>query len=47
MTTLHSFGGSGDGAAPWQIILDDAGNLYGSASTGGASNAGAVFELKR
>jgi len=42
---LHSFSGS-DGAYPWGgVILDPAGNLYGTASAGGTENSGTVFEL--
>jgi uncharacterized repeat protein (TIGR03803 family) len=42
---LHQFQGR-DGSSPVAgLILDAAGNLYGTASQGGASGAGAVFEL--
>lgn len=45
LTTLHAFAGS-DGATPYaSLTLDGSGNLYGTASTGGANNAGAVFEI--
>jgi uncharacterized repeat protein (TIGR03803 family) len=46
-TVLHSFGGS-DGALPYAgLILDKAGNLYGTSYRGGAFASGAVYELKR
>jgi uncharacterized repeat protein (TIGR03803 family) len=42
---LHSFSGS-DGAYPWGgVILDPAGNLYGTTTEGGTENSGTVFEL--
>jgi uncharacterized repeat protein (TIGR03803 family) len=49
-TTLYSFCSSGasclDGSDPQSTLLvDSAGNLYGTASSGGANNEGAVFEL--
>jgi uncharacterized repeat protein (TIGR03803 family) len=44
-TTLESFTLK-DGAFPSSgVIFDDAGNLYGTTQTGGASGAGTVFEL--
>ena len=44
-TVLHTFIGS-DGAQPdANLILDDKGNLYGTAATGGAGGAGVAFEL--
>jgi uncharacterized repeat protein (TIGR03803 family) len=42
---LISFSGFGNGAFPWGLISDDAGNLFGVASSGGAGNAGIVYEL--
>jgi uncharacterized repeat protein (TIGR03803 family) len=44
---LYSFHGHPtDGANPYGAVLrDQAGNLYGTTSNGGASNAGTVFEL--
>jgi uncharacterized repeat protein (TIGR03803 family) len=43
---LHSFDGS-DGNYPLAgLILGSAGNLYGTASGGGAHNAGGVFEIE-
>jgi uncharacterized repeat protein (TIGR03803 family) len=44
-TVLHSFTGS-DGSGPAaSLIMDTAGNLYGTTSTGGAFNSGTVFKL--
>ena len=43
---LHYFVGSGDGISPTApVILDQAGNLYGTTSLGGANGEGAVFEI--
>jgi uncharacterized repeat protein (TIGR03803 family) len=46
-TVLHVFkGGPRDGCNPWQsLIMDKAGNLYGTTPGCGASNAGTVFKL--
>jgi len=45
-TVLHSFTGSPDGSAPLAgVILDAAGNLYGTTSAGGMFNYGTVFKL--
>ena len=47
-TTLHSFTGGADGRLPWGgagLIIDSAGNLYGTTAYGGASGNGSVFEL--
>jgi uncharacterized repeat protein (TIGR03803 family) len=47
-TVLYSFKGGNDGANPrWGVILDAAGNLYGTTYDGGSSGTGTVFELKR
>ncbi|HEY4847737.1 MAG TPA: choice-of-anchor tandem repeat GloVer-containing protein, partial [Methylocella sp.] len=44
-TVLHSFTGS-DGANPDAgLIADNAGNLYGTTSNGGAFGQGVVFKL--
>ena len=45
---LHKFGSSPtDGEAPrGSLILDDAGNLYGTTTAGGAYRKGTVFELR-
>jgi uncharacterized repeat protein (TIGR03803 family) len=45
-TTLHSFDDK-DGSYPWNaLVLDSAGNLYGTAESGGAFGYGVVFEIK-
>jgi uncharacterized repeat protein (TIGR03803 family) len=46
-TLLHSFaGGTSDGANPIAgLVLDAAGNLYGTTSQGGTANLGTVFTL--
>ncbi len=48
-TVLHDFAGSPyDGATPnAPLTLDAAGNLYGTTTAGGNSNAGTVFRLDR
>jgi uncharacterized repeat protein (TIGR03803 family) len=45
--TLYSFGGtSGDGMTPYSgLIMDGAGNLYGTTGYGGANGYGTVYEL--
>jgi uncharacterized repeat protein (TIGR03803 family) len=43
---LYSFQGGADGGAPYSgLIMDSAGNLYGTASAGGSFRQGTVFEL--
>jgi uncharacterized repeat protein (TIGR03803 family) len=43
---LHSFGSGTDGSAPdSNLIFDASGNLYGTASSGGAYAGGIVFQL--
>jgi uncharacterized repeat protein (TIGR03803 family) len=43
---LHNFTGGADGASPYGgVILDGTGNVYGTASGGGASNNGVVFKI--
>jgi uncharacterized repeat protein (TIGR03803 family) len=45
-TVLHTFAGGADGAHPYAgLIIDNAGNLYGTTNGGGAFNYGTVFEL--
>jgi uncharacterized repeat protein (TIGR03803 family) len=45
-TVLHSFGALPDGALPQaEVILDTAGNVYGTTPQGGTFNQGTVFEL--
>jgi uncharacterized repeat protein (TIGR03803 family) len=45
-TVLYSFANNGtDGGTPENsLLLDAAGNLYGTASVGGESNCGVVFK---
>jgi uncharacterized repeat protein (TIGR03803 family) len=43
LTTIHSFsGGAGPGST---LLMDAAGNLYGTTLSGGAFNSGSVFKL--
>jgi uncharacterized repeat protein (TIGR03803 family) len=45
-TVLYSFTGGADGGSPYAgVILDSAGNLYGTTQFGGASNQGVVYRL--
>src|SRR6516165_5335896 len=45
-TMLYSFGGPPDGEFPaGRLVLDAAGNLYGSTQNGGVSGDGTVFRL--
>jgi uncharacterized repeat protein (TIGR03803 family) len=45
-TILYSFTGSGDAAFPsGDLVMDEAGNLYGTALQGGVNNLGAVYQL--
>jgi uncharacterized repeat protein (TIGR03803 family) len=45
-TILHSFAGGADGLGPNAgVILDAAGNLYGTTLTGGAFNSGTIFKV--
>jgi len=44
-TELHSFTGGGDGGYPAGLVLDRAGNLYGTTKGGGAYGYGTVFKL--
>jgi uncharacterized repeat protein (TIGR03803 family) len=44
--SLHTFKGSSDGSLPYGgLIMDRAGNLYGTTSVGGAAKLGTVFGL--
>jgi uncharacterized repeat protein (TIGR03803 family) len=45
-TSLHDFTGGSDGGRPFgQVTLDANGNLYGTASMGGANGNGVVWEI--
>ena len=45
-TILYSFAGGNDGASPAaSVVMDAAGNLYGTTRLGGADSAGTVFKL--
>ncbi len=45
-TVLYRFTGTNDGASPQgELTFDSAGNLYGTAQSGGASGAGVVYKL--
>ncbi len=47
-TTLHQFGGAGDGMGEVSVMtFDRLGNLYGATAWGGASGLGTVFQLVR
>jgi uncharacterized repeat protein (TIGR03803 family) len=47
-TVLHSFGGAHDGWNPTaRLILDAAGNLYGTTGYGGAHGRGTVFKVDK
>ena len=46
VTVIHTFTNGPDGANPWAITIDTAGNLYGTSINGGVSN-GVVWELPR
>lgn len=46
-SVIHDFVGPNDGANPLAgVTLDTAGNLYGTASTGGARSCGTVYRLQ-
>ena len=45
LTTLHSFDGYDGGSPNGGLIFDAAGNLYGTSPSGGAYNAGNIFEM--
>ena len=48
VTTLYSFTGGSDGGIPdGPLIMDKAGDLFGTTSTGGANGDGTVFEVKK
>ena len=45
---IHNFTGGADGSTPWAgLTMDQAGNLYGTATGGGLGDAGTVFMLSK
>jgi uncharacterized repeat protein (TIGR03803 family) len=47
-TVLHTFEGGLDGANPWGgLVMDSAGNLYGTTEFGGRYAAGQIFKINR
>ena len=46
-SAIYSFSGVPDGAYPDSLVLDGAGNIYGTAFGGGQSGGGTAFELTR
>lgn len=45
-TVLHNFTGGSDGSFPEAgLVLDSAGNLYGTAALGGSGSSGVVFKI--
>lgn len=45
-TVLYGFTGGNDGGAPYSgVVMDPAGNLYGTTSQGGSANKGVVFMM--
>ncbi len=46
LTSLYSFAGGADGSRPYAgVVIDKAGNLFGTTSSGGTFNAGTVYRL--
>jgi uncharacterized repeat protein (TIGR03803 family) len=46
LTTTHNFAGGSDGANPvGALVMDSAGNLFGSTFAGGTSNYGTIFKI--
>jgi uncharacterized repeat protein (TIGR03803 family) len=46
-TVLYSFTGRADGGNPYgRVLLDSAGNLYGTANLGGKNDNGVIFKIK-
>ena len=46
LTDLYDFPGGNDGASPYgSVVVDSNGNVFGTASVGGSSNQGLVFEI--
>src|SRR5579872_1884681 len=48
-SVLHAFAGAPDGSGPGYggVLIDNAGNLYGTTGGGGAANAGTVYKIDR
>jgi len=47
-TVLYSFTGRADGGNPYgRVLLDSAGNLYGTANLGGKNDNGVIFKINR
>lgn len=47
-TILYRFSGGSDGANPYSpVVLDAAGNIYGTTQSGGSADQGTVFKLTR
>ena len=45
-SVLWSFGGTGDGVGPYAgLVMDSAGNIYGTTYIGGANRSGTVFKI--
>jgi uncharacterized repeat protein (TIGR03803 family) len=45
-SVLHTFAGGADGSTPdGGVVVDAAGNLYGTTGAGGSSNSGTVFKI--
>ncbi len=45
-TDLHDFGETGDGISPWcSVVLDAAGNLYGTTNGGGTNGGGVIWKI--
>jgi uncharacterized repeat protein (TIGR03803 family) len=45
-TVIYLFNGGGDGTTPQgDVIFDQAGNIYGTATEGGSNNCGSIYEL--
>lgn len=46
--TFYSFQRSGDGRNPGaSVVIDKAGNIFGTTNLGGTSNAGTIFKLDK
>ncbi len=45
-SVLHSFTGGSDGSEPYAgVVIDAAGNIYGTTISGGTANAGVVYKI--